>query len=53
MPKHGKRYREAYAKVDRERSYEPREAVRLIKELQVAKFVSRGLSNRWARIPRD
>ena len=23
MPKHGKRYREAYAKVDRERQYSP------------------------------
>jgi large subunit ribosomal protein L1 len=38
MPKHGKRYREAYAKVDRERNYEPVEAVRLIKEIQFAKF---------------
>ena len=36
--KHGKRYREAYAKVDRERQYAPTEAVRLIKEIQSAKF---------------
>ena len=38
MPKHGKRYREAYAKVDRERAYEPGEAIRLIKETQSTKF---------------
>src|SRR3954467_6590771 len=38
MAKHGKRYREAYAKVDRERQYTPAEAVRLIKEIQSAKF---------------
>jgi large subunit ribosomal protein L1 len=38
MPKHGKRYREAYAKVDRERAYSPAEAVKLIKEIQSAKF---------------
>jgi large subunit ribosomal protein L1 len=38
MPKHGKRYREAYAKVDRERQYEPRDAVALVKELQTTKF---------------
>jgi large subunit ribosomal protein L1 len=36
--KHGKRYREQYAKVDRENAYQPVEAVRLIKELQSAKF---------------
>jgi large subunit ribosomal protein L1 len=36
--KHGKRYREQYAKVDRERAYEPTEAVRLVKDLQSAKF---------------
>jgi large subunit ribosomal protein L1 len=36
--KHGKRYREQYAKVDRERAYSPSEAVSLIKELQSAKF---------------
>jgi large subunit ribosomal protein L1 len=38
MPKHGKRYREAYAKIDRERQYSPAEAVRLIKETQSVKF---------------
>ncbi|MEA2143722.1 MAG: large subunit ribosomal protein, partial [Solirubrobacteraceae bacterium] len=38
MPKHGKRYRELYGKVDRERQYEPREAIALVKELQSAKF---------------
>jgi large subunit ribosomal protein L1 len=38
MPKHGKRYRELYAKVDREKAYEPREAIALIKELQTSKF---------------
>ncbi|HEY0632829.1 MAG TPA: 50S ribosomal protein L1 [Thermoleophilaceae bacterium] len=36
--KHGKRYREQYTKVDRENAYQPVEAVRLIKELQSAKF---------------
>src|SRR3978361_1085734 len=36
--KHGKRYREQYTKVDRENAYSPVEAVRLIKELQSAKF---------------
>jgi large subunit ribosomal protein L1 len=38
MPKHGKRYREQYEKVDRERAYSPAEAVRLIKDTQSAKF---------------
>jgi large subunit ribosomal protein L1 len=38
MPKHGKRYREQYSKVDRERAYTPAEAVRLIKDIQSAKF---------------
>jgi large subunit ribosomal protein L1 len=36
--KRGKRYREAYDKVDRERQYSPREAVQLIKELNTSKF---------------
>ena len=36
--KHGKRYREQYAKVDREHAYSPTEAVRLVKDLQSAKF---------------
>src|SRR3712207_8762113 len=38
MPKHGKKYLEARAKVDREREYAPAEAVRLLKEGKVAKF---------------
>ncbi len=38
MPKHGKRYRELYAKVDRERDYSPVEAVRLVREFQTTKF---------------
>jgi large subunit ribosomal protein L1 len=38
MPKHGKRYRDALAKVDREREYSPAEAVGLIKQIQSAKF---------------
>ena len=36
--KHGKRYREQYAKVDRERQYSPTEAIALVKDLQSAKF---------------
>jgi large subunit ribosomal protein L1 len=38
MPRRGKRYRALYEKVDRERNYEPSEAVSLIKELQSTKF---------------
>jgi large subunit ribosomal protein L1 len=34
----GKRYREAYQQVDREREYSPAEAVSLVKRLQGAKF---------------
>jgi large subunit ribosomal protein L1 len=36
--KHGKRYREQYAKIDREHAYAPTEAVRLVRDLQSAKF---------------
>jgi large subunit ribosomal protein L1 len=36
--KHGKRYREQYAKIDRERAYEPTEAIKLVKDLQSTKF---------------
>jgi large subunit ribosomal protein L1 len=36
--KHGKRYREQYAKVDREHAYQPVEAVKLVRDLQSAKF---------------
>ena len=38
MPKHGKRYRELYSKVDRERLYSPAEAIGLVKEFQSVKF---------------
>jgi len=34
----GKRYRELYGRVDREREYAPAEAIALVKELQSAKF---------------
>ena len=35
---HGKRYRQLYERVDRERAYPPAEAIRLVKELQSGKF---------------
>ena len=38
MPRRGKRYRELYEKVDREREYSPGEAIALVKELQSARF---------------
>lgn len=38
MPKHGKKYREALAKVDRGQRYDPTEAVKLVKEVSFAKF---------------
>jgi large subunit ribosomal protein L1 len=38
MAKHGKKYLEAKAKVDREHEYEPAEAVALLKEVKNAKF---------------
>src|SRR3981081_381481 len=38
MPRHGKRYREWREKIDREREYEPAEAVSLLKSGQPAKF---------------
>src|SRR3954452_8893410 len=38
MAKHGKAYVESKAKVDREREYEPAEAVKLLKEVKTAKF---------------
>jgi large subunit ribosomal protein L1 len=38
MPKHGKRYRRNYDRVDRERQYSPAEAVHLIKEFERAGF---------------
>jgi large subunit ribosomal protein L1 len=36
--KHGKRYREQYAKIDRENAYSPAEAIKLVKDIQSAKF---------------
>src|SRR3954462_12680985 len=38
MAKHGKRYRELRARIDRERQYSPGEAVRLLKELDGVGF---------------
>jgi large subunit ribosomal protein L1 len=38
MPKHGKKFTEALAKVDRDRTYAPGDAVKLLKETKVAKF---------------
>ncbi len=38
MAKHGKKYKEVLAKVDREREYEPRDALALVKECATAKF---------------
>ncbi|MDA0699625.1 MAG: 50S ribosomal protein L1 [bacterium] len=38
MPKHGKRYRNVEAKVDRDRTYAADEAAALVKELATAKF---------------
>ncbi len=38
MATHGKRYREARAKIDRERLYSPVEAIRILKDLPEAKF---------------
>jgi large subunit ribosomal protein L1 len=38
MPKRGKKYKEAAAKVDRERAYSPEEAIELTKEISFANF---------------
>jgi len=38
MSRHGRRYSESLAKVDREREYEPAEAVALVRSLSSAKF---------------
>ena len=38
MAKHGKKYLEARAKVDREHEYQPAEAIALLKETRTAKF---------------
>ena len=38
MPKHGKRYRTAFDLIDRTETYEPREALKLVKDAATAKF---------------
>ena len=38
MPKRGKKYLEAAAKIDRNKLYEPAEALALVKEISYAKF---------------
>jgi large subunit ribosomal protein L1 len=38
MPKHGKRYRANFEKVDRENQYSPAEAVRILKDFEPTKF---------------
>lgn len=38
MPKRGKKYRDALAKVDRSKLYEPREAIELVKEINYTTF---------------
>jgi large subunit ribosomal protein L1 len=38
MPKHGKKYRDAREKIDRERAYHPHEAIALVKQVSTAKF---------------
>ncbi|UCF59754.1 MAG: 50S ribosomal protein L1 [Anaerolineaceae bacterium] len=38
MPKHGKKYREAIAKIDRNKFYSPEEALRLAKETSFTRF---------------
>jgi len=38
MAKHGKKYAEALQRVDREREYEPADAIRLVKELKPSSF---------------
>ena len=38
MPKHGKRYRTNFEKVDREHQYSPAEAVQIIKDFETTKF---------------
>ena len=38
MPKRGRKYLEAAAKVDRDKVYEPQEAIQLVKETTTTKF---------------
>ena len=39
MAKHGKRYRQLREQIDREREYEPAEAVAAVRGMQSAKFI--------------
>ena len=38
MSQHGKKYRQAFGQIDREKLYTPVEAVRTLKSLETAKF---------------
>jgi large subunit ribosomal protein L1 len=38
MPSHGKKYQEAFAKVERDKKYEPREAIELVRDTSITKF---------------
>jgi large subunit ribosomal protein L1 len=38
VSQHGKRYRQAFGQIDREKLYSPVEAVRMLKEMETAKF---------------
>lgn len=38
MAKHGKKYKQAVERINREQSYEPREALEIVKEIATAKF---------------
>ncbi len=38
MARHGKKYLEAAAKIDQDRNYEPKEAIKLAKQTSYAKF---------------
>lgn len=40
MPKHGKKYLEALAKIDRDKRYDPKEALQLVKDTAFTKFDS-------------
>ncbi len=40
MPKHGKKYTEALAKIDRDRRYDPEEALQLVKDTAFTRFDS-------------
>jgi large subunit ribosomal protein L1 len=40
MPKHGKKYREALAKIDRDKQYSPEDALALVKDIVFTKFDS-------------